>query len=161
MSRSTYSVSEILKGVLPRGSHQRIYSVDLIRLKWVDIVGTELALRSEPSSLGVGVLTVRVSDAAWGRMILKLQRDILGRLQGLVGSGVVGRIQFLRDGKTPWGGENPPSLILDRAPIHPKPLPAYLTEEARSIEDEALRELVTRTAARYLAAQADRPDRGR
>ena len=46
-------------------------------MKWVDVVGTELPLRSEPSSLGVGVLTVRVSDAAWGRMILKLQRDIL------------------------------------------------------------------------------------
>jgi hypothetical protein len=130
--------------------------VELIRLKWVDIVGAELALRSEPTSLGVGVLTVRVSEAAWGRMILKLQRDILERLQGLVGSDVVGRIQFLRDGNEPWGGGEPPALIPKRIEITPGPLPAHLTKEARSIGDEELRDLVTRTAARYLAAQADR-----
>lgn len=83
----------------------------MIRLKWVDIVGKELALRSEPSSLGVGVLTVRVSEAVWGRIILKLQRDILGRLQALVGSGVVERIQFLRDGNEPWEGGEPPVCL--------------------------------------------------
>lgn len=156
MSRSTYSVSEILRGVLPRGSHRRLFSVDLIRLKWVDIVGTELALRSEPTSLGGGVLTVRVSEAVWGRMILKLQRDIVERLHGLVGTDAVGRIQFLRDGAKPWGGGKPPTLMPKRKQITPEPLPAHLTEEARSIEDEGLRDLVTRTAARYLTAQADR-----
>ncbi len=129
----------------------------MIRLKWVDIVGKELALRSEPSSLGVGVLTVRVSEAVWGRMILKLQRDILGRLQALVGSGVVERIQFLRDGNEPWEGGEPPGLSRERVRKEcSEPLSAAIIEAAQSIADERLRDLVTSSAARYLAAQAER-----
>ena len=129
----------------------------MIRLKWVDIVGKELALRSEPSSFGVGVLTVRVSDAAWGRMILKLQRDILERLQALIGSGAVERIQFLRDGTMPWGGGEPPGLTRERVRREfSESLSAPIVEAAQSIADERLRDLVTRSVARYLAAQAER-----
>ena len=129
----------------------------MIRLKWVDFVGNELALRSEPSSLGVKVLTVRVSDAVWGRLILKLQRDILARLESLVGSGVVERIQFLRDGKKPWEGGEPPSLTRERPRQEfSESLSAPIVEAAQSITDERLRDLVTRSAARYLAAQAER-----
>ncbi len=129
----------------------------MIRLKWVDIVGKELALRSEPSSLGVGVLTVRVSEAVWGRMILKLQRDILERLQALVGSSVVERIQFLRDGNEPWEGGKPPGLSRERVRKKcSQPLPAPIIEAARSITDERLRDLVTGSVARYLQAQAER-----
>lgn len=129
----------------------------MIRLKWVDIVGKELALRSEPSSLGVKVLTVRVAEAVWGRMILKLQRDILERLQALLGSGVVERIQFLRDGKEPWGGGEPPCSTRERARQElSESLSAPIVEAAQSITDERLRDLVTRSAARYLAAQAER-----
>ena len=157
MSRTAYSVAEVLRAVLPRGSHSRVFSVEMIRLKWVDIVGNELALRSEPSSLGVKVLTVRVSDAVWGRMILKLQRDILARLESLVGSGVVERIQFLRDGKEPWEGGEPPSLTRKSTRQQcSESLSAPIAEAAQSITDERLRDLVTRSAARYLAAQAER-----
>ena len=152
--QKAYSVAEILKAVLPPEGKERLRSLELIRYKWATIVGNELALRSEPSSLGVRVLTVRVNDPVWGRMILKVEWEILARLSTTIGSGVVERIQFIRRERPLWDGEAPP-MPVERKETVSRP-PELIINAAQSIKDPDLRDQVTRAASRYLAAQADR-----
>ncbi len=148
------SIGEVLKAVLPPARRKRIFSLGLVRVKWVDLVGGELAIRSEPSSLGDRLLTVRVSDAAWGRMILKLQKEIVSRINQAVEPDLVRRIQFIRDGKAPWDSSGPPLIPDEETSQRVEAEPSTLIlEAARAIEDPELRSQVTRTAARYLAVQ--------
>jgi hypothetical protein len=155
--RKVHSLAEVLRKVLPPGSEKRIFSLELVQLRWTALVGKELALRSEPASLEDAVLTVRVSDAVWGRMILKLQRKILPRLRNVLGPDVVKRIRFVKDGKPLWESGLPPGAS---AASEEKELPtevsAPILEAARNIEDSDLRSIVVKTASRYLRAQADR-----
>jgi hypothetical protein len=156
VSRSV-SVAALLKAVLPPARRKRIFSLGLVRVKWVDLVGRELAIRSEPSSLGDRLLTVRVSDAAWGRMILKLQRQIVSRINQGVEPDLVRRIQFIRDGKAPWDSSSPPSVPEERSSRSAEAVPsAPILEAARAVEDPELRSQLIRTAGRYLAAQTDK-----
>ena len=156
VSRSV-SVAEVLKAVLPPARRKRIFSLGLVRAKWVDVVGKELAIRSEPASLGDRLLTVRVSDAAWGRMILKLQGKIVSRINQMVEPDLVRRIQFIRDGKAPWDSSSLPFIPEEKASRRTEALPsAAVVEAARAIEDPELRSQLIRIAGRYLAAQTDK-----
>jgi hypothetical protein len=157
VGRKSAFVADVLKATLPPESRRRIFSVDLIRLKWPEIVGKELAERSEPASLGLGMLTVRVSEPAWGREIVRHRKEIVARLAAVVGWGVVRSVQFVRDGTPLWESEPRWSLRsrpqMRTGPVEPSEI---IVEAAGSIEDSELRTLVTRTASRYLAAQAGR-----
>ncbi len=145
------SVAELIRQALPPQSRDRVFSVELMGLKWAAAVGDELAARSEPASLQDGILTVRVEDAAWGRMIMKLQNEIRPRLNKVMGFRAVKRIRFVIDGK-------PVSKPVSEAPVKPAPEPveppAAILEAAGSIGDVELRESLVRTATRYLAAKA-------
>ncbi len=145
------SVAELIRQALPPQSRDRVFSVELMGLKWAAAVGDELAARSEPASLQDGILTVRVEDAAWGRMIMKLQNEIRPRLNKVMGFRAVKRIRFVIDGK-------PVSRPVPEAPATPAPEPveppAAILEAAGSISDVELRESMVRTATRYLSAQA-------
>jgi hypothetical protein len=143
-----------LKAVLPPARRKRIFSLGLVRVKWADLVGGELAIRSEPASLGDRLLTVRVSDAAWGRMILKLQKEIVSRVNRAVEPDLVRRIQFIRDGKAPWESTDRPFVSKEEMSqrVEAKPS-ALIVEAARAVEDPELRSQLIQTAARYLAVQ--------
>ncbi len=144
------SVGELIRRALPPQSRDRVFSVELIGLKWAAAVGSELAARSEPASLQDGILTVRVEDVAWGRMIMKLQNEIRPRLNAAMGFRAVKRIRFVIDGK-------PISQTVPEAPstFAPEPVEpsSAIIEAAESIGDSGLRESMVRTATRYLAAQ--------
>ena len=144
------SVGELIRQALPPQSRDRVFSVELIGLKWTAAVGSELAARSEPASLQDGILTVRVEDVAWGRMIMKLQNEIRPRLNAAMGFRAVKRIRFVIDGK-------PISQTVPEAPstFAPEPVEpsSAIIEAAESIGDSGLRESMVRTATRYLAAQ--------
>src|SRR3972149_7964031 len=87
-------LAELLERALPPAARRRIYSVALVEKRWASVVGPEIARRSEPETLEDGVLTVRVTDPAWGKMILKLQGRIVPALNRAVGKGLVRRINF-------------------------------------------------------------------
>lgn len=134
--------------VIPGDAKDRIYGIGLVQRRWKYAVGAELARRSEPDSLSEGVLTVRVTDPAWGRMLMKLGKRIVPRLNQALGIRLVRRINF----KT--------VRRLEQAPVSPGPssprsvgivLPVSVAKAADAIEDSELRALVGRTAARYLA----------
>lgn len=153
MRRRAYSVAELLRQALPAKSRERIFSLELVQLKWVSVVGRDLAARSEPVSLENGVLTLRVEDAAWGRMILKLQREIRTRLNEAMGMGTVKRVRFIKDGVAVRRLE--PEEPADRARQAFEP-PESIISAAEAVEDPALRSFLIRTASRYLAAQVGR-----
>jgi hypothetical protein len=158
--RKVHSLGEILRNVLPPGSEKRIFSLELVQHRWTSIVGKELALRSEPASLEDGILTVRVSDAAWGRMIMKMQGRIHPRLRDTLRTGAVQRIRFVKDGKPLWESGLPPgaSDLKERPELNVSPgeIPVPLMEAARNIENTEFRSRLIQTASRYLRAQAYR-----
>ncbi len=160
VKRKASSVAEILGKNIPPGRRDRIFSLEFIRLKWPAMVGTELARRSEPISLGERILNVRVNDAAWGRMIMRLQRDILPRLKKTVGPDRVLRIRFVKDGEPLWGDETMlrPDIegVFESDGEQIAETSTQILEAATTIRDPGLRALVIRTASRYLAARAAR-----
>lgn len=143
----------MLKRALPAGARERVYSVDLIRRRWAEIVGHELARRSEPEALSEGVLTVRVTDAVWGQMIYKLQARIIPALNRTIGSSLVRRINFTKRSRLEGPTAERARPVRDTEPPPPPPLVA---EAAKSIEEPELRELVLRSAANYLHARERR-----
>jgi hypothetical protein len=146
--------------VLPPGSEKRIFSLELVQHRWTSIVGKELAIRSEPASLEDRILTVRVSDAAWGRMIMKVQGRIHPRLSDTLWAGAVQRIRFVKDGKPLWDSGLPPGASdpekVPEVDENPEEVPGLLLDAARNIEDSDFRAHLIQTASRYLRAQAYR-----
>ena len=147
------SVAELIRQALPPQSRDRVFSVELIGLKWAAAVGDELAARSEPASFHDGIVTVRVEDVAWGRMIMKLQNEIRPRLNKAMGFRAVKRIRFVIDGKplSTRVPEEPARPALE--PVEPS---SAILEAAESIGDTGLRDAMIGTASRYLAAQKRR-----
>lgn len=131
--------------------------MDLIARRWRDAVGTELARRSEPEALKDGVLTVRVTDAVWGKSIYKLQHEIVPAVNAVLGGRLVRRINFTKKSRLqrPAPTETPEASLRDNA----EPPPSVV-RAAANIEDDELRSMVLASAARYLAAK-DRRKRKR
>lgn len=159
---SALLLSEVLKRALPREARRRIYSIELVQSRWKEAVGYELARRSEPEALGHGVLTVRVTDPAWGRMIAKLQHRIAASLNRAVGMNLVQRVQFVRRERLRKLGVDAP---LARARVSksdtPPPPPAGVETALDAVADAELREILRRSASRYFQAQRERAARGR
>jgi hypothetical protein len=144
------SLKEVLKHVLPAGARERVYSVELISKRWAEVVGHELARRSEPEALSQGVLTVRVTDPVWGKMIYKLQDRIIPALNRAVGSSLVRRINFTKRSRLEHEVVGPPEKMRDPEPVEP---PASVVAAAAGIEEPELKEIVLRSAAHYLRAR--------
>jgi hypothetical protein len=87
-------------------------------------------------------------------MILKLQKEIVFRINQAVEPDLVRRIQFIRDGRAPWGSGDPPLIPEEETSqrVEAKPS-ALILEAARAVEDPELRSQLIQTAARYLAVQ--------
>ena len=119
----------------------------------MDVVGRELARRSEPEALSQGVLTVRVTDVVWGQMIYRLQNRIVPKLNRAIGTTLVRRINFTKRSRLHGLPRTEVEEVGERAPLVP---PAELTAPASGIEDSDLRELVLQSAARYLKAKERR-----
>jgi hypothetical protein len=146
-------LAELLERALPPAARGRIYSVALVEKRWASVVGPEIARRSEPETLENGVLTVRVTDPAWGKMILKLQGRIVPALNRAVGKGLVRRINFTKRDKL----QNPPSSAPAPATsVALGPPPESVMRASEGISDEELRAAVRKSASLYLRARVDR-----
>jgi hypothetical protein len=146
-------LAELLERALPPEARRRIYSVALVEKRWASVVGPEIARRSEPESLEGGVLTVRVTDPAWGKMLLKLQGRIIPALNRAVGKGLVRRINFTKRDKlqNPGAGPTAPEKSVALGPP-----PESVMRASEGIPDEELRAAVRKSASLYLRAREDR-----
>lgn len=148
--RGPQSVSELLVAALPPGGRERLLSVEFMQLKWAQAVGAELACRSEPAAFDQGVLTVRVLDAAWGKVIVRLQNRIARQLNERLGAAVVKQIRFVRDAVRLQAPGPAPTAS-------PREVESRLIREAAAaVRDAELRQVLIRTAERYLGAQSAR-----
>ena len=143
----------MLRRVLPPKARERIYSVELVAKHWADVVGFELARRAEPEALSQGVLTVRVTDATWGKMIYRLQDRIVPELNRAIGMKLVHRINFTKRGRL----ERPPPVDdkKKKSDVEPE-APPRIVAASEAIADPELRTLVVKSAARYAKAREER-----
>jgi hypothetical protein len=146
-------LADLLERALPPSVRSRVYSLPLVEKRWASVVGQEIARRSEPEALENGVLTVRVTDPAWGKMILKLQGRIVPALNRAVGTGLVRRINFIRRDKLQTPVSTAP---VAEATVAPGPPPESVMRASDGISDEELRAAVRRSAALYLRARDER-----
>jgi hypothetical protein len=137
------SLAEILKERfhalgLEKQLHQaRVFS------RWEEAVGSRIAAHSRPSYVRNGRLTVVVDSPAWSQQLSLLRPDLLRKIAGVLGVGVITDI-YLTSGtvdRPAPGAEEAPSEALPVAPPgDPDPeLVAAIDREASLIKDEALR----------------------
>jgi predicted nucleic acid-binding Zn ribbon protein len=72
--------------------------------EWPRLVGDRIAAHAEPVSVQRGTLTVRASDATWANQLRWLEGDLLRRLEGTLGPGVIESIEVRLE---PPGGRAP------------------------------------------------------
>lgn len=152
MRRHQVSVADVLRGAFSDKVRQRLYSLELVKKRWAQVVGPELAKRSEPEALRDGVLTVRVLDVTWGKMIYDLQSRIVPTLNELVGLRLVKRLNFTK--RTKLNG-NVVSEV-QPTPTRQLPTPPAIQAAASRVEDDELRAVLLRSATRYLSASQAR-----
>jgi hypothetical protein len=134
------SLAEILRerfgslGLEKKLHQARIFS------QWEETVGSRIAAHSRPSYVRNGRLTVVVDNPAWSQQLSLLRPDLLRKIAGVIGAGVITDI-YLTSGTV-----DPP--LPDEEAVPPEELPgepdpevvAAIDREASLIKDEALRE---------------------
>ena len=146
-------LADLLERALPSSVRSRVYALPLVEKRWASVVGQEIARRSEPEVLESGVLTVRVTDPAWGKMILKLQERIVPALNRALGKGLVRRINFVKRDKLLNPATEMPAAET-RTALGPPP--ESVMRASDGISDEELRDAVRKSASLYLRAREER-----
>ena len=128
----------------------------LVRAAWPGAVGPELSRRTEVVALEGATLRVRVPDAGWRKVLHRMQRDILTRLQLVAGELAPRKLGFMEGSLVGSGPEtaHPPDPPQDLTPRSASPT---LLEAAQVILDGDLRERFLQSACSYLARS--RPSR--
>jgi len=94
----------------------------LLRAAWPQVVGAELARRTEVLALEGDSLRIRVPDAGWRKGLLRMRREILQRLRALAGDLAPRRLGFTEG--LPRAGGPPSRLRRRRRPTPSPPHPA-------------------------------------
>lgn len=84
-----------------RGWNERL-SRGLVFARWGHLVGEEVAEHSRPVELRDGELTVAASSTAWATQLRLLQRQLLARIAGEAGRGVVTRLRIRGPAAPSW-----------------------------------------------------------
>lgn len=62
--------------------------------RWAEIAGEKVAAQAIPARLERGKLTLQVEDSAWRHQLLYMRRELIGKINASLGSGVVKEIVF-------------------------------------------------------------------
>jgi len=124
----------------------------LLAAAWPKAVGLELSRRTEVVALEGDVLRIRIPDAGWRRVLLRIRPEILSRLRALAGRLAPRGLSFVEGGgpgrpAEPGPGASPPSA---RATLPAPAPPERLLAEAERIADPELRAAFLASAGRYL-----------
>ncbi len=95
MSQKRFArVGDILPTVLKSiGLDQRLKEQEILAI-WSDVVGKEIAERTQPIKVERGVLYVRVDHSAWVQELHFMEKDILRRLKEKAPAVDLVRIRF-------------------------------------------------------------------
>ena len=122
----------------------------LVRAIWPQVVGADVARRTEVASLTGELLRIRTDDTRWARVLHKMRRDILNRLWGAIGRLAPKQLGLL-EGPLPTEPDSPPTSRPRAAtPVEPLPPSPVLSAAASAIPDAELRDAFLAAAGRYL-----------
>lgn len=92
-----------LAGVIAkrRGWTEKV-SAGAVLGRWEAVVGSDIASHAVPRSLENGVLTVQAESTAWATQLRYMQAQLLARIAGSVGDGVVTKLRILAPAAPSW-----------------------------------------------------------
>lgn len=143
-------IQDLFPELLRKRPQRELPLEDLVRAAWGQIVGRQLAARSEVFRVYQDTLIVHVPDDTWKRQLLRLERKLLSRVADLLGRTGLARMEFR---VAPAGAAGLPPR---KEPGRVAPAPAAgaadpeLEESARAIADPRLRELFLRASKRMI-----------
>jgi predicted nucleic acid-binding Zn ribbon protein len=121
MSKKIHRIGKVLQKTLRRMDLQVKLEGYRVWLFWHDIVGEQIAKRTQPERLTNGILFVRVSSSTWMQQLQTMKPILLEKIRGRVKDAVIEDIRF-RLGKvtpsraaspTPKGADEGPSVSLN------------------------------------------------
>lgn len=152
MKRLTEDVATELSRFGPAAGMTRIIDA------WPSAVGATLARNAWPARLGRdGTLHVHTSSSSWAFELAQLEADVSRRLRDALAADAPRRIRFVV-GRLPEPGADPDEHASRKGPEPGPEEVARAAELAAAIDDEELREVVAKAAARsLLSARYDHP----
>ncbi|MBW8004626.1 MAG: DUF721 domain-containing protein [candidate division NC10 bacterium] len=115
----------------------------IVHRVWAEVVGEEVARRSEPGLLRNGRLQVTVVDAVWLQQLTMLKPTILARLESHVGSQKVLDI-FFTLGTLSFPAARPERTSRRRSDRPPPEMQMHHQEILRPVQDLECREVLAR-----------------
>lgn len=116
-------------------------------IAWKQSVGEALGKRTRPFRLHKKTLIVTVPSPVWQREMRQLEKEVLGKLQRVMGQGIVQALEFRVDPNFDCDLKEPP----ESAPSGPEPTAVELPLE--KIQDPELSRVMAAAASSYLNRQ--------
>ncbi len=138
--RAPAKVGDLLPGLAKKNGWSAVVEVHRLKSAWVSIVGEAVAAHTTPEKISGKRLTVLVDSSPWLVQLGFYKRDILRKINNLLGGGLVGDL-FFRVGK----------VKKKSAGTHKKPrlaIPAAVRKQADAyageVQDEGVRDALRR-----------------
>jgi hypothetical protein len=124
---------------------------------WPDAVGAAIAREAWPARIARDrTLHVATSSSVWAYELTQLEETVLERLREALGETAPARLRFAAGRVPETAGEAAPERANEAPPPVPEEARRLGEDVASAIEDEELRALVARAAARSLSRPDDR-----
>ena len=130
---------------------------EIVRATWPQVVGPQLAARSQVFRLYRETLIVHVPDRAWQSQLRRLEGQLLARVNRLLGRRLVTALDLRVDASLAAPANLAPATPLPRTPPRKGPAreeaparDAELEAAARAIGDPELRALFLKTSQKML-----------
>ena len=141
----------LLPHLLRKQPQKHLPVEEIVRSVWPHLVGRQIASRSQVFQLYRETLIVHVPDRAWQRQLRRLERQLLARVNQLLGQRLVTGMDFRVDASlaAPASSAQPPPRkgpAREEAPARD----AQLEDSARAIADPELRALFLRASQKML-----------
>ncbi len=149
MERAGKAVLAALRRVA--GSEQPL---EFLTALWPLIVGARLAEHTRPVQWKKGSLQIAVSDSEWQQQLERMPDTLRSRINNWWGADVVVEVTFVR-GKAGRQPSTKPKAKLEETRPPKEARVEELKEALGRIRDPALRNLVERVAAKYLAGSEE------
>lgn len=145
---------ELFPDLLRKQPQKHLPLEEIVRAAWTHLVGQQIAARSHVFRLYRETLIVHVPDRAWQRQLHRLERQLLDRINRLLGRSAVQAIDFRVDHNlvAAAGREQAPLQPPRKGPAREgaPPADAEMEEMARAIADPELRALFLRTSRKMM-----------
>jgi predicted nucleic acid-binding Zn ribbon protein len=129
---SLQPISRILGKILPAYGLKTHLAEWSLKVKWLEIVGEQVAAHSRPIRLNFKHLLVMVDNPAWVQHLTFLKPELMEKLQRSMGKETITEIRF-KVGSLSENSLLPAAL--------PRPLRTHLDEEETALVEEYLRPL--------------------